>query len=250
MHHEGFVEERRIDRHLAVADVDHRSLRERREQLVRGMRDGHGRIVLAALAAVHAVAAFVQRIEARVREPGLVVMDAIDRLAERGGRRADVVAEPVVGRVRQRRHDRWSRSVGLTSALSASFCSTLCRLDLRLRHRADQAAGIAPRHQVHRNRTGQIERVVERLVAVAVDEHDVAIGHGRLQDDLVASRAAADREVREIRAEHARGVFLGRPARAAVIVQRTERADRDREIRAQHLLAVELEKRRARRRSS
>ena len=111
-------------------------------------------------------------------------MNAIDRLAERGGRRADVVAEPVVRRVRQRRHHRWSRSVGHERAVGELLLDAV-PAHFRLRHRADQAAGIAPRHQVHRNRTGQIERVIERLVAVAVNQHDVAIGHGRLQDDFL-----------------------------------------------------------------
>ena len=80
VHHEGFVEERGLDRDASLADVDHRGLRERGEQLVGRVRHRHRRIVLRSLAAVHAVAALVQRVEARVGVPRLVVVDAVDAL--------------------------------------------------------------------------------------------------------------------------------------------------------------------------
>ena len=84
--------------------------RERREQLVRRVRRRDRRVVLRAATAVHAVAALVDRIEARVRVPGLVVVDTIDALREHPRGVLDVVAEPVVGGIREHRDHGLARS--------------------------------------------------------------------------------------------------------------------------------------------
>ena len=220
--------------------MDHRRLRQGGEQLVGGVGHGHRGIVGVPLAAVHAVAPLVERVEARIGVPGLVVVDAVDRLAQLAGGGLHVVAEPVIGRVGQHRQHR----AGLLVARQRAFGDLLRHrlgAQLALRHRADQAARIAPRTQVQRHRTGLVQRVVQRLVAVAVDQHGIAVGDRGVQDDLVAGRAAAHREEGEVGTEHPRRIAFRLGDRPRVIVQRAQFADRHAEIGAQHLLAVEVE---------
>ena len=80
----------------------------------------------------------------------------------------------------------------------------------------------------------------DRLVAVAVAQHEVAAADRAVPDDLVRGRGAADHEQRLVRAEDARGVALAFGDRAGVIEQRAELADRHRDVRAQRVLAEEL----------
>ncbi|MNF64621.1 hypothetical protein D3C84_463610 [compost metagenome] len=240
MHHEGFVEQRRLDRHLARADVDHRGLRQGGEQLVGGVGHGHRGIVGMPLAAVHAVAPLVQRVEARVGVPGLVVVDAVDALAQLAGGGLHVVAEAVVGRVGQHRQHRTGLLVARQRAVG-EFLRDRLGGQFAVRHRADQATRVAPRAQVQRHRAGLVQRVVQRLVAVAVDQHGIAVGHRRVQDHLVAGRTATDRKERVVGAKYPGRIALRLGYRAGVVVQRTQLADRHAEVGAQHLLAVEIE---------
>ena len=152
----------------------------------------------------------------------------------------DVVAEPVVGRVRERRDHRLAALV-LDQRALLELLADHRGLELGRRDRADHAARVAPRAQIDRNGAAHVQRVVQGLVAVAVDQRDVAVGDGRAQDDLVAGRAAADHEEGLVGAEDARGVALRLADRAGVVVQRPELPHRDRQVRAQHLLAVEAE---------
>ena len=152
----------------------------------------------------------------------------------------DVVTEAVVGRVGQHRQHR----AGLLVAGQRAFGELLRhRLggQFALRHRADQAARIAPRTQVQRHRARHVQRVVERLVAIAIDQHGIAVGDRRVQDDLVAGRAAAHRKEREVGAEHPGRVAFRLGHRTGMVIQRAQLADRHAEVRAQHLLAIEIQ---------
>ena len=76
------VEAAVVDRAAAVADVDVRGLRQRREQLVRRVGREHRRPVrrVAGRIAAHGETVAVHRIEARVAVPGFVEVDAVDAL--------------------------------------------------------------------------------------------------------------------------------------------------------------------------
>jgi ABC-type transport system involved in cytochrome bd biosynthesis fused ATPase/permease subunit len=81
VHHERLVEALGIQVALRrVAHVDHRGLRERGQQLVRGMGGEDDRILLARLALGHAVVVLVERVERGVGVPGFVEMQEVDAL--------------------------------------------------------------------------------------------------------------------------------------------------------------------------
>ena len=81
-----------------------------------------------------------------------------------------------------------------------------------------------------------------RLVAVAVDHHDVARRDGGVPDDLVRGGRAVGDEEQVIAAEDARGIALARRHRTGMVEQLTELVDRIADIRPQHVLAEELVK--------
>ncbi len=82
-------------------------------------------------------------------------------------------------------------------------------LDAAQRHRAvHRVLGHRIGFEVQRLRARQHHRVVVRLVAVAIDQHDVAGRKQRLQHDLVRGRGAVGDEVDVVRAEGARRHFL------------------------------------------
>ena len=66
----------------AVADVQERRLRQRGQQLVRGVRREDRRALVVLRIAVHRVPVAIDRIEARVRVPRFVEMDAVDARVE------------------------------------------------------------------------------------------------------------------------------------------------------------------------
>ena len=188
MHHERFVEAFGVQVAAGrIAHVDHRGLRERGQQLVRGMSGEDDRVLLARLALGHAVVVLVERMERGIGVPGLIEMQEVDRAADLLGDFLGVVAQAVVGRVGHHRDTRFGTGlVGLAGqrigrdALLQGFRGELVQAD-----RADDAVRIAAGREVHRHRAGHDQRMQQRLVAVAVDEHHVATGHGAVPHDLV-----------------------------------------------------------------
>ena len=109
-----------------------------------------------------------------------------------------------------------------SSLPAARNCSSL-RLDLAQRHAA--VHGVLVERigvQVGDVRPGQHQPVVVRLVAVAVDQHDVAGLDQRLSDDLVRGRGAVGDEEGLPRAERLRGQFLRVPQRTGRLQQRIQ----------------------------
>ena len=88
---------------------------------------------------------------------------------------------------------------------------------------------------------GQHQPVVMRLVAVPVDEHDVARADIRLADDLVRRRRAVGDEVRAARAERLRGQILGLAQRTGRLQQRVEPAAGGRRLGQEDVEAVEVD---------
>ena len=118
MHHVRLVEARMRNRAAAVADVQQRGLRQRGQQLVRGVRGEDRRALVVLRVAVHGVAVPVDRIEARVGVPGLVEVDAVDGGIEQLLHASRVVAQPVVGGVGDDRVDRRGVDALVTSGLA------------------------------------------------------------------------------------------------------------------------------------
>ncbi len=101
MHHQRLVEPVVLHRcPRCGSHVHHRALRQRRQQLVRGLGGEHGRAVRAGeclLVHRHAVTAGVERVETGVREPRLVEVQPGRAGGERASGGYSVVTEAVVG---------------------------------------------------------------------------------------------------------------------------------------------------------
>ena len=112
--------------------------------------------------------------------------------------------------------------------------------ELLHRDRADEPQVVARRRQEHGDRAGHRDRVQDRLVAVAVDDDDVARRDRRVPDHLVRRRRAVGDEEQLVGVEDARGVALGRGDRTRVVEQLAELVDGVADVGAQQVLAEEL----------
>ena len=177
-----------------------------------------------------------ERREARVAEPGLVPQEhevGLDRQALEH-RALDVRDVAVEGAVREHQH---------AHAVEAPFGLELLQ---RLLDRLDREAAV---HRVLREREGvdvvglgpgEHQAVVVRLVAVAVDENDVAGPAQRLVHDLVRGGGAVGDEVAAVAAERARRLVLRHLDVAGGLEQAVEAAGGGRALGEEEVRAVEL----------
>ena len=83
--------------------------------------------------------------------------------------------------------------------------------------RADQAVGVAVGRHVDRNAAAHQQRaVMGRLVIVAVEQHEIALGDEVVEHDLVGGRGAVQHEIGLFRAEDRGGLLLRLQRRAFV----------------------------------
>ena len=109
------------------------------------------------------------------------------------------------------------------------------------RHRAEQAVlAVDRRVEVDRPRARQDHAVVDRLVAVAIEQQLVARRQQRLEDHLVGGGRAVGGEVGLARAEGLRGQALRLHDDAGGVQQRIEHLHRHGEVGAQQVLAGEV----------
>ena len=243
MHHVRLVEAMVVDRPLAVAHVDVGRLRQRRQQLVRGVRREDRRALVRRRVAAHREVALVHRVEARVAVPRFVHVDAVARLAEQRLHARRVVAKAVVGAVGDDGVHGLLAGDLLRQRAGLGLRLDRLRIHLRRRDRADDAVAVARGHHVDRPRAGQHQALLDRLVAVAVEDDEVVLLHAGLHDAAVGSRRADHARVAAVRAEHPRRVLLALRDRAGVVEQRAERAALDAHVGAKQVLAHEVEER-------
>ena len=105
-------------------------------------------------------------------------------------------------------------------------------------HRADQPPGVADRRDIDRNAAGDHQRaMMGRLVIVAVEQHEVAIGDERAQHHLVGGRGAVEHEVGLFRTEDLRRFLLRLQRRAFMGQEVAEVEHRVVEVVAEHRFA-------------
>ena len=86
-------------------------------------------------------------------------------------------------------------------------------------HRADDAAPVAPRNHVDRQRFGDYHRIVQRFMAVAVDEGDVVADQLAAPHDLVHRGSAVQHVIGLVGAENPRRIPLGVADHALMVKQ-------------------------------
>ena len=133
----------------------------------------------------HREAALVDLVELGVGVPGLVEVNARDGLREFGDDAVDVVAEAVVGRVRD--DGVGGILVGDAGGERAFVDDAADELGAEALegYEADHAVAVARGLHVDGPRTGDGERVADGLVTVGVGEDDVVLRDDAVADDLV-----------------------------------------------------------------
>ncbi len=235
VHHEGFVEARHVQLPgPAILHVDHRGLAEGGEHLVRGVGGEHQGSLLAARGA-HAIASVVELVERGIGVPSLVEVQHLDAVAEGLLDQLGVVAQAVVGGVGHHRQLHL-RLAAARQRAGGDLRGDRLLAEFAQRDRPDDPQFVAFRSQVERYRPGHDDRVEDRLVAVAVHQHQVfATDHG-VPDDLVRGGSAIDHEEGMVGAEIARGTVLGLGQGAGMVEQRAQLGDRDRQVGTQRVL--------------
>ena len=108
-------------------------------------------------------------------------------------------------------------------------------------HRADQPPGVAHRRNIDRNAASDHQRaMMGGLVIVAVEQHEIAVGHQRAQHHLVGGRGAVEHEIGLFRAEDSRRFLLRLQRRAFVGQEVAEVEHRIVEVVAEHRFAQML----------
>ena len=212
------------------------------QQLVDGLRGVHHRMLRTRALLAHGVEAAVERVEGRVRQPGLVKVQVVHVAVEHALDGLGVVEHAVVGGLREREHARLDlfrihaleQRVGLDLGLDGSG------LELALRDRADDAEVVARGLHEHGDRPGHDDAVQDGLVAVAVHHHHVARRHRVVPDHLVAGAGAVGHEEAVVGVEDARRVALAGTNGAVVVQQLPQLFHRVAHVGAQHVLAEEL----------
>ena len=240
MHQVGLVENGAIQ--LAVLRVLHedlRSLRKAGKQLVRRLRGKDHRFLAAWPVGANRVVIAVKIMKCRMRQPGLIEMEGIDVAVEHFLDFLDVVQNAVIGALGDRQHPRLGAHAA-GKRMRGDFFLDVFPAEFFLGDRPDDTEMIARRHQKDGNGASHDDRMEDRLVAVAVDDDDIARRHGRVPDNLVRRRRAVGDEEQVIGAEDTRRVAFGSRYRAGVVEQLSQFLDGIADIRAQHVLAEKL----------
>ncbi len=240
VHQEGLVEAVLVElARLRLLHQDLRGLRQARQQLVRGLRGEDHRVLAARAVRPDRVELVIELVEGRVRQPRLVEVQRVHVVAQRLLDALHVVEHAVVGALRDRQHPRLGALV-LDQRVRVDLAPDARDLELLERNRPDDAQVVARGLQEDRHRAGHDDRVQDRLVAVAVHQHDVVAAHVGVPDDLVRRRRAVGHEEQVIGVEDARRVLLRGGHRPGVIEQLPQLVDRVADVGAQHVLAEEL----------
>ena len=194
-----------------------------------------------------------QRMEGVVADPGLVPEHVVAEVPDLLQHLAHVVDRAVVGRELDAGEP--ERALGLVPLLvldqrvGADLLAQVLLVPGLPVDRADHAEGVARGRQEDRDRAGLHQRaLVQGLVVVAVEQHQVAPPQHRVGDDLVGGAGAVQDEVGPVGAEHLGGVALRVGGRALVDQQIAEVDVGIAQVVAEDALAEVLEEELARRR--
>ena len=210
MHHVGFVKGFFVN---VAFDVDHRSLRERRQQFVRGL--GFINHFAFNAAAAHPAFAFINRREVGVRHPRGVKVDGFHIQGFLDVVR--VVQQTIIGGVGDHRVHRPGRVRGFFYALRDGRM-----LEFALRNTAEDTVGVTRRAEVDWRNVAHHHQMGQRFMAVTVNQYGATCWRRVHPDDFVSGRGPVRHHVAAFRVEDASDVLFRFFVRAAVVQQRTK----------------------------
>ena len=229
---EGFVEALVVDESLLAAQmlvalVDLAGLREAGALLVHRLRREQPAGFRRQILQPHRAVAVEQRVEGVVADPGFVPQHVVAQPADLLQHLAHVVDRAVVGAQLDAGHAEGPRCIGERLVLDLRVLADLLAQRGLVPglpvDRADHAEGVARGRQEDRNGAGLHQRaLVQRLVVVAVEQHQVAALEQRAGDDLVRGAGAVEHEVGAVGAEDLGRVRLRLLGRALVDQQVAE----------------------------
>ena len=228
VHHVGFVEGLFVD---VALHVNHRCLRERRQQFVRGL--GLVNHFAFNTVAAHPTFARIDWREVGVRHPGRVEVDGfhIQRLLDV----VSVVQQTVIGGVSDHRMHRpggvWCRFHTLFNGGALEFA---------LWDTAENAVSVTGRAEVDRRNVAHHHQMGERFMAVTVDKHRAAGWSGVHANDFVRGRRTVSHHIAALSVKDAGDILFGFFVRAGMVQQRTQLGNGDGDIRFHGVRAEEI----------
>ena len=241
VHQVGLVENVAIElARLRILHQDLRRLAQTSQHLVCGLCRKHHRLAATRAVGTDRMIVTVEVMESSVRQPRLIKMQGIDLPVEHVLDGLDVVHHAIVGRLRDRQDARLLAPCLVRERIRGDLLLDVLHRELAQRDRADDAVMVARRGQEHGHRAGHDDGVEDGLVAVAVDDDDIAGRDRCVPHHLVRCRSPVGDKVQVVAVEDARGVALGRRHWTSVIKQLTQFIDRVAHVGAQHVLAEEL----------
>ena len=218
IHQERFIEALVLDEaslaaNMLVALVDLRGLRETRALLVHRLRREQAGHLRPEVLESHRTVIVKQRVKCVVADPRFVPQHVIAQVPDLLQHLAYVIDRAVVGReLDAGQPERALGLVALGVLHHRVLANPLAQGVLVPRvpvDRADHAKRIARGREEDRDRACLHQRtLVQRLVVVPVEQHQVAAAQYRIGDDLVGRRGAIQHEVGPVRAEHLRRMAL------------------------------------------
>src|SRR5262245_28069447 len=178
----------------------------------------------------HCIVVSVHWVETRVAVPGFIKVYPVAVFLNQVLRAHGIVTESVVRTIGEHRINRFLVGYLLREGACLCLAANGLMLDLGRRKRADDAVAVARWHHVDRPRAGQHKALFDRLVAVAVEHHKVALLHAGLHNAAVGSRRTDDARVTMVRAKYSCRILLTFRDWAGMVEQRAKRAALDTHI--------------------
>ena len=189
---------------------------------------------------------FVEIVEGSVRQPGFVEMQCVHAGAQNFLEHFHVVNHAVVGRLGNGQYPRLQVRILLHRGARERICRNFrfdgFGLEFAIRNRPDDAQVIARGRKKDRYRTSHRDRMQNRLVTVAVHQHNVVRCHRVMPDHLVRRGSAVGDEKAVVGVEDARRIALRSSNWSGMVEQLAQLFHRVAHIRAQHVFAEELVK--------
>ena len=208
---------------------------------MRRMRCKHETRLRTRLLLINGVHVLIERMERRMRQPRLIKMKNVHLAVQFRLDHFVVVDDAVVRGLRNRQNARFLRLV-LDEGIGGDFLLNRLPLEFFFRDRSDDAVVVAGGHQKHRHGPRQRNGMQNRLMAVAVDDHDVARRHRVVPDDLVGRGRTVSHEEQVVAAENTCGILFGLRHRPRVIQQLPQFFHGIADVCAEHVFAEELVK--------
>ncbi len=245
VHHECFVKTGMINGIASVPDVDHGSLRERRQQFVGGLgrEDRRTRRLLAVRYVMHGEAIVIHGVEAGVAVPRFVEMEPIHTLTEEFFHPFHIVAQAVIGGVGHDSVDGVSITGGRVEGVIPHGSLDGLGRQAMGRDGTDEAVMVAGWQEIGGDGSGHGNGMLNGFMAVAVAESRLIARHAGHEDNTVGRGGAIRHVVGPVRAEHTSGVGLALANRTGVIQQRTEFTHRNGQVRTEDVFAEKVEER-------